>query len=244
MPFAVLVAIWSLVCWAFGVPSTTLPAPLAVLDSAGKLIRLGELPADAALTLKRFLVGAILAALIGVPFGVLLGASRTAAQMFAPFVRFVQSVPDVALLPLFVMWFGFGNTTIQVAILYTALVPIILNTMVGIQTIPTVYKDAVATMGGQSWRFFRDVWVPGAIPSIVVGIRLGLGYGWRILIIGEMLVGNGGLGFLIFDARRYFLLGQVITGMVVIGILYLILDRMVLVWLEDITVRRWGLERS
>ena len=243
LPFVLLVLVWSLVRIVFQLDDSVLPSPLGVAGGMGDLVFLGILPDDIVVTLQRFLVGALLAIAIGVPIGVLLGSSRVAERMFEPFVQFIQSIPDVALLPLLVMWFGFGNTTIQVAILYTALVPIVLNTMVGIQTTPDLYKQAVMTLGGGRARVLRDVYVPGALASIVVGVRLGLGYAWRILIVGEMIVGAGGLGFLIFDARRYFLISQVMVGMIVIGILYVIIDRLILVAIEDATVRRWGLQR-
>jgi taurine transport system permease protein len=78
----------------------------------------------------------------------------------------------------------------------------------------------------------------------VVGIRLGVGYGWRALIAGEMLVGAGGLGFMIFGAQQFHALGQIVAGMILIGLLYLVIDRLILAPVEDATVRRWGAQRG
>src|SRR5206468_5966730 len=126
--------------------------------------------------------------------------------------------------PLLIIWFGFTETTIQVAILYTALIPIIFNTMVGVRTIPPAYRDAIGAMGGGSARLLRDVYLPGALASIVVGIRLGVGYGWLALIVGEMLVGAGGQGFLSCGAVYFHSLGQSVQGMIPVGLLFPVID--------------------
>lgn len=244
LPFAIVVALWVLAKAVFDLSDDVVVWPTSVVDSARDLIKVGVLPSDISLSLRRLAVGAVLATVIGVPIGLLLGFTRHGATMFGPFLRFFQSVSGIAILPLLLIWSGFTETTIQIVILYTALVPVIFSTMTGVRTIPSVYRDAIETMGGGRMRLVRDVYAPGALASIVVGIRLGIGYGWRALIAGEMLVGAGGLGFMIFDARRFHLIGQILAGMVLIGILYLIVDRLILAPIEDATVRRWGLRRA
>lgn len=243
-PFVVLVLIWIFVKEGLGASDTVLPSPADVGSSADELVSYGILPFDISKSLGRLALSAVLAAAIGVPIGLLLGSSRYIAMMFGPFLRFFQSVSGIAILPLVIMWFGFTEKTIQIVILYTALVPVIFNTMTGVSTIPPVYRDAVETLGGSRWTLLRAVYLPGALASIVVGVRLGIGYGWRALIAAEMLVGLGGLGFMIFDARRDHLLGQIFTGMILIGVLYLIVDRLILSTIEDMTVRRWGVQRA
>src|SRR6266700_2839594 len=143
-------------------------------------------------------------------------------------------------LPVAIIWFGFTNATVFVVIVYTALIPIVFSTMTGVRTVPPILSQAVATMGGGRGRVIRDVYLPGALPSIVVGCRLGVGYGWRALIAGEMLTGKAGLGFLIFDARRFDRIDRIIAGMLVIGTLYLIIDRLLLAPVEEATAQRWG----
>jgi taurine transport system permease protein len=244
LPFIGLIIIWALAIPIFSIPENSLVPPLDVVKAAGDLIDVGLLAHDVSISLIRLLVSAILAIVIGIPIGLLLGSSSTLEMMFAPFFRFFQSVSGIALLPLLIMWFGFSETTIQVSILYTALVPVVFNTMTGVQTIPTVYKGAMGTFGASRLQVIRDVYIPGALSSMMVGIRLGIGYGWRALIAAEMLIGAGGLGFLVFDARRFHLIGQILVGMIVIGIIYVIVDRLILAPLEDATVKRWGMQRS
>ncbi len=244
VPFMVILAVWVLAKSVFGVSDAALPSIGDVIRASHQLIDWGILPYDVSASLYRIALGTVLATVIGVPLGLLLGASRYSVVMFGPFLRFFRAASGVAILPLLIIWFGFTETTIQVAILYTALIPIIFNTMIGVRTIPPAYRDAIETMGGGSARLLRDVYLPGALASIVVGIRLGVGYGWRALIVGEMLVGAGGLGFMIFGAMQFHALGQIFAGMILIGLLYLVIDRLILAPVEDATVRRWGVQRG
>jgi len=244
VPFLVIIAVWVLAKSVFGVSDAALPSVGDVIRASSQLIDWGILPYDISASLYRIALGTSLAIVIGVPLGLLLGASRYSVIMFGPFLRFFRAVSGIAILPLLIVWFGFTETTIQVAILYTALIPIIFSTMIGVRTIPPAYRDAIETMGGGPARLMRDVYLPGALASIVVGIRLGVGYGWRALIAAEMLVGLGGLGSMIFGALQFHALDQIVAGMILIGLLYLIIDRLVLAPVEDATVRRWGVQRG
>jgi len=243
-PLIALVVIWGGVKYLFGLSDDVLVSPAATLRSATELVRQGILPAYISASLWRITLGGFLAMVIGVPVGLGLGVTRYGARMFEPFLRFFQGISGIAWLPLAIVWFGFTNVTIQVAILYTALVPVVFNTLIGVQLIPDIYKESIQTMGGGRLHLVRDVYLPGALPSIVVGLRLGIGYGWRALIAGEILTGLPGLGTLIFEARRFHQIDQILAGMVVIGVLYLIVDRMVLAPVERLTVQRWGVIRA
>lgn len=243
-PFVVLVAAWWGIKTAFDLSNESLASPADVVGKAVELVRLGMLPVFVSESLRRIALGAGLAVLIGVPVGLVLGLSRYGAPMFEPFLRFFQAVSGIAWLPLAIVWFGFTDTTIQVVILYTALVPIIFNTMMGVRLIPRIYRESFQTMGGGRLRLITDIYIPGALASIVVGLRLGIGYGWRALIAGEMLIGASGIGFMIFDARRFHLIDVILAGMIIIGVLYLIIDRMILAPIERVTVHRWGILRS
>lgn len=244
LPFVAVIALWVLAKWALDLSDETIVSPAEVVRTAGELLDRGELPEYISQSLSRLAIGAVLATAIGVPIGLLLGANRHAATMFGPFLRFFQAVSGIAVLPLVLVWFGFTETTIQVVILYTALIPVVFTTMMGVRTIPPIYRDAIETLGGGRARLVRDVYLPGSLASVVVGVRLGIGYGWRALIAGEMLIGAGGLGFMIFDARRFFVMGQILAGMIIIGILYVVIDRLILAPVEDATVRRWGVQRA
>jgi NitT/TauT family transport system permease protein/taurine transport system permease protein len=107
--------------------------------------------------------------------------------------------------------------------------------------VPRIYVSALRTLGASRWRIVRDVLIPGALPSIATGMRLGLAFGWRALIAAEMLVGANGLGFMIFNAQNFHLTARIMLGMAIIGLLWLLLDYFVLRPLEQATFARWGL---
>jgi taurine transport system permease protein len=192
-------------------------------------------------SLGRILLAAVVALVIAVPLGLLLGMSRGVADFMYPILNFFQSVSGIAWLPLMLVWFGFGEKTILIAVNYTVIFPVLFNALLGVRSVPRIYVNALRTLGGSRWRIVRDVMIPGALPNIATGMRLGLAYGWRALIAAEMLVGANGLGFMIFSAQSFHLTARIMLGMAVIGALWLLLDYFVLRPVEAATIARWGL---
>lgn len=173
---------------------------------------------------RRIVLATLIGLVVGVPTGLLLGMSRRVTAFFYPLLNFFQSVSGIAWLPLVLVWFGFGERTILIAVNYTVLFPVIFNAMLGVRSVPPLYTNALRTLGAPRWRIVRDVIVPGALPSIATGIRLGLAYGWRALIAAEMLVGAHGVGFMIFNAQNFHQTARIMLGMGIIGLLWLIFD--------------------
>ncbi|HEV8441110.1 MAG TPA: ABC transporter permease [Methylomirabilota bacterium] len=232
---------WSLAAATLPLPDYYLPPPGAVLAALSDLVWKGVLPTYVAESLRRMLLAAVLALAVGVPIGLALGMSRRAAEFSYPLLNFFQSVSGIAWLPLLLVWFGFGERTILVAVNYTVLFPVIFNALLGVRSVPRLYVNALRTLGASRWRIVTDVLLPGALPSIATGARLGLAYGWRALIAAEMLVGANGLGFMIFNAQNFHLTARIMLGMGIIGALWLVLDYFLLRPLEEATIARWGL---
>ncbi len=234
-------AAWSLCAATLPVPEYVLPPPTAVLAAFADLVRKGILPTFVAESLRRILLAALSSALVGIPLGLLLGMSRRTADFAYPLLNFFQSVSGIAWLPLMLVWFGFGERTILIAVNYTVLFPVIFNALLGVRSVPRIYVDAIRTLGASRWRIVSNVLLPGALPNIATGMRLGLAYGWRALIAAEMLVGANGLGFMIFSAQTFHLTARIMLGMAIIGVLWTILDYFFLRPLEEATIARWGL---
>lgn len=234
-------AAWSVAAATLPVPDYFLPPPSAVLAALGDLLAKGILPTYVTASLARMLTAALTALVVGVPVGLLLGMSRRVADFAYPLLNFFQSVSGIAWLPLMLVWFGFGERTIVAAVNYTVIFPVVFNALLGVRSVPRLYVDALRTLGASRWRIIRDVVLPGALPSIATGMRLGLAYGWRALIAAEMLVGAHGLGFMIFSAQSFHLTARIMLGMAVIGVLWLLLDYFVLRPVEQATISRWGL---
>jgi NitT/TauT family transport system permease protein/taurine transport system permease protein len=170
-------AAWSLAAATLPVPAYFLPRPTAVLGAFGDLVAKGILPFYVAESLRRIVTAALVALVLGVPLGLVLGMSRRVAEFVYPALNFFQSVSGIAWLPLMLVWFGFGERTIVVAVNYTVLFPVVFNALLGVKSVPRIYIDALRTLGASRWRVARDVLVPGALPNIATGMRLGLAYG-------------------------------------------------------------------
>jgi taurine transport system permease protein len=126
-------------------------------------------------------------------------------------------------------------------IVYTVLFPVVLNTVLGIRSVPLDLVRAARSLGASRARIVWEVLLPGALPNIMTGLRNGLGYGWRALIAAEIIVGTSGIGFLMFDARRAGSVVEIMLGMVVLGALWYVVDAWVLAPIERATGQRWGM---
>jgi len=241
LPFALLVGVWWALKLALRLDSTVLPSPAETVSSAVPLLQRGILVDYVTSSLERIAAGSLIGVALGVPVGLLLGSSRWLSIAFQPYLRFFQALSGIAWLPMVLVWFGFTETAIEAVILYTVFFPVAFNTMAGVRTIPGQFANAVRVLGASRARLIRDVWLPGAMPGVVVGVRLGIAYGWRALIAGEIVVGAGGIGYLLFQARSFHLTSRIIAGMILIGLLWTFIDLGFLRPLERATVERWGM---
>jgi NitT/TauT family transport system permease protein/taurine transport system permease protein len=244
LPFVALVGVWWAIYASGDFSPQVLVSPAAVWRAFVHLVSYGVMAEYASTSLRMIGFAAMLSLIVGVPIGFAIGVNRYAAHALEGFLRFLQGISGIAWLPLAIIWFGFTHTTTLVIVIYTLIVPIIFNTMIGVRAIPESYMLALRSLGASRLRLVKDVYLPGALPSIVVGLRLGMGYGWRALIAAEMLVRKGGLGDLIFGARTFGQIDRIITGMIVIGCLYVIVDRLIVQPIENLTVARWGVLRQ
>ena len=195
-------------------------------------------------SLIRLFTGAALGMALGIPLGVLIGTSRWAHRICWPILLFFQAIGDIAWLPILLIWFGFGLTTMTFVIVYTVLFPVVLNTVLGVESVPRDLARAARSLGASPARVLWEVTLPGALPNIITGLRNGLGYGWRALIAVEIIVGTSGIGFMMFDARRAGSTTEILLGMIILGLLWYIVDAWILAPLERATGQRWGLVTS
>ena len=240
-PFLPVVALWAIVAESGMFPRAFFPGPAEVVNSFGALVYKGILPEYLEDSVVRLAVGATAGLALGIPLGVLVGLSSRAHAMLWPVLLFFQAIGDIAWLPILLIWFGFGLTTVTCVIVYTVLFPMVLNTVLGVRSVPIVMHRAAQSLGASRLRIVWEVVLPGALPNIITGVRNGLGYGWRALIAAEMIVGTSGIGFLMFDARRAGSVVEILLGMIVLGLLWYVVDDWVLVPIERTTVQRWGL---
>ncbi|MFL5214820.1 MAG: ABC transporter permease [Microvirga sp.] len=241
VPFIPVVALWWIVAAAGFFPRAFFPSPADVIRSFGDLVYKGILPEYLEDSVTRLAVGAAAGMAIGIPLGLLVGLSRTAHAALWPPLLFFQAIGDIAWLPILLIWFGFGLATMTFVIVYTVLFPVVLNTVLGVRSVPVELHRAALSLGASRPSILWEVVIPGALPNIITGLRNGLGYGWRALIAAEMIVGTSGVGFLMFDARRAGSVVEIVLGMIVLGILWYVVDAWVLAPIERATGERWGL---
>jgi taurine transport system permease protein len=241
VPFIPLVALWAAVVQAGVFPRAFLPGPVDVVKSFGTLTYKGILPDYLLDSIVRLIVGAAAGMALGIPLGVLVGLNERARKLLWPLLLFFQAIGDIAWLPILLIWFGFGLTTMTVVIVYTVLFPVVLNTALGVRSVPPVLSRAAYSLGASPARVLWHVVLPGALPNIMTGLRNGLGFGWRALIATEIIVGTSGIGFMMFDARRAGSVVEILLGMVLLGLLWYIVDSWVLAPIERATGQRWGL---
>jgi taurine transport system permease protein len=157
--------------------------------------------------------------------------------------RFFSVLAGIAWIPIATLWFGYGFGAITFVIFNAVFFIVAYNTLLGVSTIPLPLRHAAASLGARRWAMLFEVLLPGALPNIVTGVRTGLGFAWRGLIAAEIIATNVGLGYMIFVARDFYRTEVIVFGMIVIGSLWLLIDRVLLAPLERATVERWGLVR-
>ena len=241
-PFVVMGTIWELVALAGVFPHRLFPPLEEVGYTFVRLTANGILPHHAIETVIRLLSGFAMAGFIGVTVGVLMGRSRRAEDIFLPLVSIMAPIPGLAYAPLFLLWFGLGNISAVLLVGFVSAFPIIFNSWTGVKAVKEIWLRSAQSMGADDRRMFRHVILPGALPYILTGLRLGLAQAWRILVAVEMLAAvPWGLGWMIFGAREFLNTDVMMAGIAVIAIIGLMLEKLVFQKIEDFTVVRWGM---
>jgi NitT/TauT family transport system permease protein len=244
-PFVVVGAIWEAFARSGIFPHKLFPTLEDVARSFVELTVSGILPHHTIDTVIRLLTGFGLAAIIGLTIGVLMGRTRRAEDICLPLVSILAPIPGLAYTPLFLLWFGPGEVSAVLLVAFVSSFPIIYNSWTGVKAVKEIWVRSAQSMGADNHRMFRYVILPGALPYILTGLRLGLAQAWRILVAVEMLAAvPWGLGWLIFGAREFLNTDAMMAGVTVIAVIGLLLEKYVFQKLEDYTVVRWGMVES
>ncbi len=240
-PFALLLILWVALVAYFDVNPRLFPHLGSVAQAGIEGIQDGTLIRHIGASLLRVAVGTVLALLVAIPVGVAMGISPVVSTFLTPLFRFFSVLAGIAWIPIATLWFGYGFGAITFVIFNAVFFIVTYNTLLGVSTIPLHVRNAAASLGAGRWAMLTEVLLPGALPNIVTGIRTGLGFAWRGLIAAEMIATNAGLGYMLFVARDYYKTEVIVLGMIVIGVLWLLLDRLLLAPIERTTIERWGM---
>src|SRR6188474_2560910 len=234
---ALLIGAWWLV--VVETQSVIFPTPWQVVTGTGELMQNGVLWEHIGASLFRVGSGFLLAVAFAVPLGLWMGWVRGAFTTLNPIFQMLRPISPIAWIPIAILWFGVGNASPVFLIFISSVFPMVVQTTSGVHTIERRYLRAAANFGVSRAVLFRRVVIPAVLPEIIVGMRIGIGVAWLVVVAAEMIALRSGLGYMIMDSRnagnRYDL---VIAGMIIIGVIGLLLDGAMRL-LERLKTVRW-----
>ena len=244
IPFIVIIAICQICVQSGMISPSVLPSPSSIAREIFKLaFEKNVLFHHIIKSMERLVIGYILALVAGLTTGLILSANRTVRDMFTPLLNLLMSVPTIAWVPVLLIVLGLGDATVITTIFLGGFFEIVVSTIVGVRTIPRQQIYAARIMGVGRIRMLYKILIPASLVTVLPALRLCLGYCWRALVGGEMLSAmiQWGLGKMIYEARFWNDIKVMFVGLIVIGILGVILDRLMLQRLERKTIVRWGM---
>ncbi len=206
------------------VNSYLLPSPAGVARTALLLFEQGVLADHVATSLYRVLGGFCLTFLVAFPLAVVLGMNRRLIPYVDPLLHFVRHIPPIACIPLLILWLGIGEASKLAVIMLAAFFPLFLNTLAGIRQCDTKLVEVGQVFGFTKKEQFLTIILPASLPSVILGMRLGLGYSWRALIGAELIAASAGIGYMIIEAEQLSRPDVVIVGILVIGLFGYLID--------------------
>jgi len=221
--FLVLVGIWHLYVAETGISAFILPSPGSVWDAWLEMLDSPRAWRHTLATIHVTLIGFAWALVVGVGLGVLIGRVRWLEQTLNPFIVATQVVPKVALVPLFVVWFGFGPTSKIIVAAVLAFFPILTNTVLGVKSVDAGHRDVMVSLNATRWQIFRRLELPSSLPYILTGMEVGIVLAIIGAIVGEYLGGNAGLGYMLIarmNAYETDSLFAVIIHMTILGFVF------------------------
>jgi taurine transport system permease protein len=223
-----LVALWWLIT-SFGyIKPLFLPSPGAVIaqfvDVAFDGFGGSTLLEHTLWSLYRVFAAFLLACLTAIPIGIAMGVNRTLRGVFDPPIEFYRPIPPLAYLPLIIIWFGIGDLGKVVLIYLAVFAPLALNARAGVRSVSLEQIHAAYSLGASRLQVIRHVILPAALPEILTGMRIGIGFGWTTLVAAEMVAATAGLGYMVLNAAEFLRSDVVIMGIVVIGVLAYLFD--------------------
>lgn len=240
----VVVLLWQLAAVLGLLPARLLAAPSQIAATALDLVRSGTLPTAIAVSLERVLLGFAAGAVAGVGLALVAGLSRTGENAVDPIMQMLRALPFFGLIPLFILWFGIGETPKVLLVALAVSFPLYLNTFAGIRGVDGKLAEVARTLRLGRTALVRHIVLPGALPQTLVGLRQSLGVAWLALIVAEQVNADAGLGYMINDAREFLRTDVIVVGLLVYSALGLLTDSLVrllerraLVWRREFLSR-------
>lgn len=222
--FTVLLVIWYLSVGTLFNPFLV-ASPQATFTKMASMLASGELFQHVAVSLKRVLVGYVVGCTLGIAFGAVIGRVRAVAELADPVLELVRPISPVALVPLAMLWFGIGELSKYFIIIYATVIIVLLNTAAGVSRTPIARIRAARCLGATDFQLFRKIIMPSAVPYILTGMRVALGFSFMGIVAAELIGAREGLGFLIMNSQLLLQTDQLFVGLLTLGIVGLLVDR-------------------
>ncbi|WP_422879658.1 ABC transporter permease [Noviherbaspirillum cavernae] len=220
----VFLLIWEAACRFELVDQIFLPSPSAVLERCASMFREGTLMGHVLASTRRVMIGFLVATLLAIPLGIVLGTSRVARAVFDPILSFLRPLPSMSWIPLSLLWFGISETQKYSIVFMGTFAPALLYVIDATRNIDPLLIRAARNLGANRWQVMREVILPGSLPQIISGFKVILGLSWTCVISAELVAAKEGLGFLIMNGKEFFQTDAVVLGMVMISVTVLITD--------------------
>jgi NitT/TauT family transport system permease protein len=214
---ATFLIVWHLVASARLMPPLFLPGPVDIVEAFGQLFRQGQIWNDIWVSVQEVIYGYGLAVVVGLPLGLLMGWYRRFNYALDPFISFFYSAPRIALLPLLIIWLGIGIWSKIAVIFLGAFFPIVINTVAGVRNLDPALIKAARSFGASDAQIFRTLALPGSVPFILAGLRLGVGHALIGVVAGELLAAQAGVGLMMAKAGATFQTAKVFAGLIMIA---------------------------
>lgn len=197
-----------------------LPAPTLLLSEGWELAKTGIITDSLISSTIRIALGFVIGSAVAVGVGVIMSKFKTVERWFSPILNLVGPIPTLALLPLFIIWFGIGEFPKVLLIAWTTFIPVLVYTLDGFKSVPSTLIRSALSLGATERQIFTRVMLPSAIPNFLVGAQVSLGLSFSALIVSEMMGAKSGLGYIIVDARNYFKISNMFIAIILIGLEY------------------------
>lgn len=224
--FALVIGVWWVLSEGGFVDKIFLPTPRAVLKYLIEVFTTGEIFSDIGISFYRIFMGFIIAVIIGVPLGVLIGTFNFAEGLFQPITEFIRYMPVPAFVPLIMVWCGINETAKIMVILIGTLFQLIPMVADNVRSVPDDLISAVYTLGANKRTVILKVIIPAIAPRTMDTLRVMMGWAWTYLTVAELVAANSGLGYNILKAQRFLKTDVIFGGILIIGVLGLIMDRL------------------
>lgn len=234
IPVLVLL-VWHLATTYRDIPTGILPTLTMVRQAFVEMLHTGELQNDLLISLQRVLKGFLVSAVLGVVLGSLIGMFGPLRELLAPAITVIRQIPIIAWIPLIIMWAGIGEGSKVIIIVLAAFFPILVNTQSGVEQTPQGLLEVAQLYKLNKWKVFTKVYLPHALPQILVGLKLGLGVSWMAVVAAELIASNTGIGYRLNYSRSMMEADKVIVCMIVIGLVGVVMDKLIGLLFQRIT---------